>query len=94
MKKFTYRLEDENGLHARPAGVLATYAKRFDSSIRVETGEKSADAKRLLALMTLGAKHGAELTFFVEGNDEEHAAASLEEFCRKEWQARTEGKTV
>ena len=82
MKQFTYRIEDPNGMHARPAGMLATFAKRFDSNVRVEANEKTADGKRLLSLMSLGAVHGTELTFSVSGSDEEKAAAELEKFCR------------
>ena len=80
MKQFTYRIEDPNGMHARPAGALATFAKRFQSDIRVRAGEKEADGKRLLSLMSLGATHGTELTFSVTGEDEETAAAELEGF--------------
>ena len=82
MKTFTYRIEDPNGMHARPAGMLAAFAKRFDAEIRVEANGKKADGKRLLSLMSLGAVHGTELCFFVSGSDEELAAAKLEAFCR------------
>lgn len=82
MKTFTYVLQDPNGLHARPAGKLATYAKQFASEILVQCGEKQADCKRLLALMTLGATHGSSLTFSISGEDEESACSSLEDFCK------------
>ena len=84
MKQFTYRIEDPNGMHARPAGMLATFAKKFQSDVRVRAGEKEADGKRLLSLMSLGAVHGSELTFTVTGEDEESAARELEEFCRQQ----------
>ena len=82
MKAFTYRIEDPNGLHARPAGQLATFAKRFSASIRISLGEKNADAKRLLSLMSLGARCGSTLTVQALGEDEEEAARALEELCR------------
>lgn len=82
MKEFTYVIEDPNGLHARPAGKLATYAKQFASEILVKCGEKQADGKRLLSLMTLGATSGSTLCFTVSGNDEESAYAALEAFCK------------
>ena len=80
MIEFTYTVQDPNGMHARPAGRLATVAKQFLSDVRVRTEEKEADAKRLLALMSLGAKAGTCLTFTVSGEDEEHAAAQLQSF--------------
>ena len=82
MKQFTYRIEDPNGMHARPAGALATFAKRFVSDVRVSANGKEADGKRLLALMSLGAIFGTELTFVISGEDEVHAATELEAFCR------------
>ena len=82
MKQFTYSIEDPNGMHARPAGALATFAKRFQSDVRVKAGEKEADGKRLLSLMSLGATHGTLLTFTVTGEDEEVAAAEIEQFLR------------
>ena len=85
MKEFTYEIEDPNGMHARPAGRLATFAKQFSSQIRIRSGEREADAKRLLSLMSLGAVHGATLFFFVTGDDEESACMALERFCREEW---------
>ncbi len=84
MKQFTYRIEDPNGMHARPAGALATYAKQFlsDVRVRVADNEKEADGKRLLSLMSLGAVTGAELVFSISGEDEDRAAPAIEEFCR------------
>ena len=82
MKQFTYCIEDPNGMHARPAGMLATFAKQFDSDIRVGANGKTADGKRLLSLMSLGAVHGTELTFCITGKDEETAADRIESFCR------------
>ena len=78
MKQFFYRIQDPNGLHARPAGQLATFAKRFSSEIRVSANGKEVDGKRLLALMSLGAVHGTELAITINGEDEEQAATSLE----------------
>ena len=80
MIQFTYQIKDPNGMHARPAGKLATYAKQFGEEIRVIAGEKEADAKRLLALMSLGAGAGAVLTVTVSGANEESTARQLQEY--------------
>ncbi len=83
MIEFTCQINDPNGMHARPAGRLAAFAKQFKSEIRVEAGGKKADAKRLLSLMSLGAASGATLTFTVSGEDEEGAAAELRAFVAR-----------
>ena len=80
MIEFTHQIKDPNGMHARPAGKLATMAKQFKSDIRVKTDAKEADAKRLLALMSLGVKSGATITVTVSGEDEETAAEQLKAF--------------
>lgn len=87
MKQFTYQITDPNGMHARPAGMLATFAKRFHSDVRVKNGEKEADGKRLLSLMSLGATNGTELIFCITGEDEELCAQELERYCRAQMSA-------
>lgn len=80
MKEFTYVLTDENGIHARPAGILVREAAKFKSAITIQKGEKKADGKRLFALMGLAAKKNDEILIRVEGEDEEEAAKLLQDF--------------
>ena len=58
MKTFEYTITDELGIHARPAGELVKVTKQFASTIKLDCNGKSADAKRLIAVMSLGAKQG------------------------------------
>jgi phosphocarrier protein HPr len=81
MKSFKYVIKEAVGIHARPASQLAKEAATFTSAVQVESEGKKADAKRLLALMALGVKCGQEVTFFIEGDDEDTAAEALEKFC-------------
>ena len=85
MKEFTYTIVDKDGMHARPAGRLAMCAKQFASDVSVRANGKTADGKRLIPLMMLGAVLGTTLTFSVSGEDEEKAARELEHFCRTQW---------
>lgn len=80
MKKFNYTIKDEIGIHARPAGLLVKCAVKFSSSVTVSKGEKSADAKKLFALMGLGAKCGDSVTVTVSGDDEDDAAKEIKCF--------------
>lgn len=82
MRSFEYRITDEVGLHARPAGLLVKEAKKYASVIRVEKDGKSAEAGRLMALMGLGIKKGDLVTVTAEGNDEEAAAEGMEQFFK------------
>ena len=80
MKQFDYTITDTLGIHARPGGELVKVAKTFASSIKLECNGKSADAKRLIAVMSLGAKQNHVLSVTVEGDDEDAAAEKLSTF--------------
>ena len=43
MKEFMYTVKDEQGIHARPAGMLAKEAKKYESKITIYKDEKSAE---------------------------------------------------
>lgn len=83
MKQFEYTITDTLGIHARPGGELVKVAKTFASNIKLECNGKSADAKRLIAVMSLGAKQGNVLSVTVEGEDEEGASEKLSSFLKE-----------
>ena len=77
MKTFEYTIKDENGIHARPAGLLVKKAKEFTSKVTVIKGEKSCDMKKIMVLMGMAIKQGDTITVQVEGDDEEACAAAV-----------------
>ena len=77
MKTVTHVIADPLGLHARPAGLLVKLAVGFESAIVVTTSTGNADAKRIMALMRLGAQKGTLLTVTCSGPDEEAAAEAI-----------------
>lgn len=40
MKVFQYKIQDDLGIHARPAGLLAKEAKKYSSVIKLKKGEE------------------------------------------------------
>ncbi len=80
MKEFQFIIRDPVGIHARPAGLLVKQAAEFQSSITINGNGKSADAKKLIKLMSLGIKQGMEITCQVEGEDEETACEAMKNF--------------
>lgn len=66
------------GLHARPASVFvsAVNATGLDVTIALGDGEP-VDAGSILAVMTLGAGHGAVVTLSADGQDADAALDSL-----------------
>lgn len=73
MKQFEYIIKDELGIHARPAGLLVKEAGKFNATITLQKDGKSAEAKRLFAVMGLGIKNGDAIIVTVEGDEEEAA---------------------
>lgn len=80
MLTFDYTIQDELGIHARPAGVLAKTAKQFESTVKVAKNGKAADVRRMMSVMGLGIKCGETVTITVEGADEEAAFAAVKAF--------------
>ncbi len=80
MKKFNYVIKDEIGIHARPAGLLVKEAKNYESKITVSKAGKSAEARKLMALMGLGVKCGDEIEVTVDGADEDKAFEEMKLF--------------
>lgn len=70
------------GLHLRPAGSLSNLAATFVSSVTMRRGDKSANAKSLLAVLGACVKSGDELEFICDGEDEEAALAAVIELIK------------
>lgn len=83
MKKLTYTVQDKNGVHARPAGLLVKAAEGFSSVITISCGDRSSDCKKLLRLMAMGIKHGEEIMICADGEDEDEAIAAIGEVIRE-----------
>ncbi len=80
MLTFNYTIQDEQGIHARPAGMLVKEMQNFSSNITFTKGEKKVDGKKLFAVMSLAAKKGEELVITVEGDDEDAALKTAKSF--------------
>lgn len=65
------------GLHARPASVLASLAKKYESQIRLQRGDDQTNAKSLIAIMSLNVSYGDKVQFIAIGDDAEAAVAEL-----------------
>jgi len=65
------------GLHARPAALLAATAGRFRSKVTLVRGSATADARSMLSLMGMGIKSGEAVTVRAEGPDAEASLAAV-----------------
>lgn len=82
MKQIELVIQNQTGLHARPAKVLVNLAKQFKSNISIQHGAKKANAKSMVSVLTLGAERGSNIILLVDGADEEQALAVIEAAIR------------
>ena len=74
------KIQIATGLEARPVAVFVQVASLFESSIYVEVGNKKVNAKSIMGMMTLGLDAGEEITLSANGEDEEAAMSSIEQY--------------
>ena len=70
-------VQNQVGLHARPATFFIQKANEFKSSIWVEKEERRANAKSLLGVLSLGITGGTEIKILADGQDENDAVEAL-----------------
>lgn len=66
-------IENETGLHARPATEISKEAMKFKSDIKFIVNGKTANAKSPLMIMAAGIKSKSEMEIICDGEDEEEA---------------------
>ena len=70
-------VENQVGLHARPATFFIQKANEFKSSIWVEKEERRVNAKSLLGVLSLGIVGGTTIRIIADGADEQAAVDGL-----------------
>ncbi len=70
-------VQNQVGLHARPATFFIQKANEFKSSIWVEKEERRVNAKSLLGVLSLGIVGGTSIRIIADGTDEEAAVEGL-----------------
>ena len=75
----TVTVNNQVGLHARPATVFIQKANEFKSSIWIEKDERRINAKSLLGVLSLGIIKGMTMDIAADGPDEQEAVEALEQ---------------
>ena len=70
-------VQNQVGLHARPATFFIQKANEYKSSIWVEKEERRVNAKSLLGVLSLGIVGGTSIRIIADGPDEEEAVENL-----------------
>lgn len=78
MLKKELKIVNKQGIHARPAGLIARTASQFESEIKITKDDYEVNAKSIMGILTLAAACGASVTVSAQGKDEVEAIAALE----------------
>ena len=70
-------IENETGLHARPATEISKEAMKYKSDIKFIVNGKTVNAKSPLMIMAAGIKTKTEMEIICDGEDENEALESL-----------------
>lgn len=75
----TVVINNEKGIHIRPAGEFVKTAGKFKSQVQIDFNGKKVNGKSVMILMSLGLKKGSEITITTSGEDAEEALNALVE---------------
>ncbi len=75
-------VQNQVGLHARPATFFIQKANEFKSLITVAKDERKVNAKSLLGVLSLGITRGTAIKIEADGPDEETAVNELDELIK------------
>lgn len=78
MAKFTAKITDPVGLHARPASITVAAATKFQANVTISAKGKTGNLKSIMNVMALGVKQGDEITIEATGADADDAIKAIE----------------
>ena len=71
-------VKNRDGIHARPAAIIAQTANKFESEISIGRDDALVNAKSIMGVITMAAGYNTTLKMIVEGSDESEAASAIE----------------
>jgi phosphocarrier protein HPr len=73
----TFKILNEEGMHARPAGAFVKVANEFKSTVEIKANGITKNGKSIMGLMSLGLSKDSEITVITKGEDEIEALKKL-----------------
>ena len=80
MIKTSVVVKADPGFDGRPIALLVQEASQYASKVYIQVAEKNINAKSIMGMMTLGLDAGEEITLSANGEDEEDAMKSIENY--------------
>ncbi len=78
-------INNQVGLHARPATFFIQKANEFKSNIWIEKDDRKVNAKSLLGVLSLGIVKGTSVSLIADGSDEKEALNTLESLINSDF---------
>ncbi|MEA4909730.1 MAG: HPr family phosphocarrier protein [Chloroflexi bacterium] len=79
MPDVTLTVQNKVGLHARPAALFVQTASKFKSDIKVTNNDRTANAKSILGILTLGVHQNCNIKVEANGEDADLALTALKQ---------------
>lgn len=76
----------EDGLHARPAGLLVKVAGQYQSKVELSANGMTKNAKSIMSLMSMGLKGGEEILLKADGDDANQAVDAIKKLFENRFQ--------
>ncbi len=83
MRSESAKINNEKGLHARPATSFLKACLQYQSKITIAYGEQIVNAKSMTSLLKLGIPGGTEVILTADGIDEFDAIVGLKHFLQE-----------
>jgi len=77
MKKAEVRITNKLGLHARASAQFVGIASQFACDVQLQRDDIVVNGKSMMAIMTLAASQGTQVTLITDGEQEEEALQAL-----------------
>jgi len=71
------RIENRNGLHARPAAEIVKAASKFRSEVTIRRDDLEVNGKSIMGVMMLAAEYGTTIFLRADGDDAEQAVEAI-----------------
>jgi phosphocarrier protein HPr len=79
------KIQNELGLHARPASLFVKTAAKFKADVYISKDDQEVNGKSIMGVMMLAAEMGSEILLRIDGEDEKEALAALTELLNRKF---------
>jgi len=80
-----FQIKNQQGLHARPASMMAKLTASFDSDIYLKVGVEEINGKSIMGIITLAAAQGSALKVKAIGKDAPEAVEAIGELIESKF---------